>query len=504
MKSGTLFFVRQLLLAATISLGFGTIWLVLALFLGTLALEAWQQPDVKWPPREELVVKRDGTPLIKSSPRGVPSQQSYRGLDDQPEPKHGRLLDAVYLTGGGWVRPSWYSELDWQFRLKPFVDPAHSEVVWYFLHNGAPEGVGYFAGFDRRTSRPVGFIGESGFRSSRPPPPEQFAVRSGLMVSGPFWSPSQFVLSQARVIELDSLNSPIPPSTAYVPCSDRLVLVDLSTPAHGAHGVQGRGAHRVNRIPHEDFRQPRAAGRQAGARAANHAKDRRIESRPRGHQIFHHARRVSNGKSCFLVSARRRSGARRISRALAHGAGREHRAGHLVSDRGRRDYSQPNGRSLAKRHVDLEQTEGVFAPGRGAAGAFGLAHRRVVLRDSHPSGTELFGCGTYDDRIVMAVIAGCGDLGAVAFDRLVAKVTSLRPTPAAPGGLGDLRLSVRHARLCGLSPAPALGGAHGVPKLSCAGNSRSRSVHGVPHRLPGPGTEGHRDLRLSAIGIWWR
>jgi hypothetical protein len=219
---------RQLISAATLSLGFGTLWLLLAFLLGGFALEAWRGPDVKWPDREELVITRDGTPLIKSSPRGYASHESYRGLDARPQPEHDDLIDGVYLTGV-WLPNSWFSELDWQSRLKPFVDPAHTSVVWYFRHDGAFEGLGYFAGYDRPTNRLLGFIGVSGFRSDRPPPAEQFPVQSNMMYSVPFWSPSQFRLLQGRLTEFDSLNSPIPPSSVYVPCSDRMLLVDLST-----------------------------------------------------------------------------------------------------------------------------------------------------------------------------------------------------------------------------------------------------------------------------------
>jgi hypothetical protein len=228
MKPQKSLLLRQLISAATLSLGFGTLWLLLTFLVGGFALEAWRGPDVKWPDREELVIKRDGTPLIKSSTRGYPSHETYRGLDGHPEPKQRELIDGVYMAGV-WLPNSWFSELDWQSRLKPFVDPADTSVVWYFRHDGALEGLGYFAGYDRPTNRLLGFIGVSGFRSNRPPPSEQFPVQSNLMYSLPFWSPSQYQLWQGRLSEFSSVNSPIPPSSVYVPCGDRLLVVDLST-----------------------------------------------------------------------------------------------------------------------------------------------------------------------------------------------------------------------------------------------------------------------------------
>ena len=58
--------LRQLLLAATLATGFGTLWFVLVLWLGNAIEEAWH--GGKPPPREDLVVTTDGTPLIESTP----------------------------------------------------------------------------------------------------------------------------------------------------------------------------------------------------------------------------------------------------------------------------------------------------------------------------------------------------------------------------------------------------------------------------------------------------
>ncbi len=231
MKASILFFVRQLLLAATISVGFGTIWLVLAVFLGTLALEAWQSPDSNWPPRQSLVVKRDGTPLIKSIPRSNPLDATYSDKSGRtvPAPPKTDLIEPVYLFAGNWTQTSWLSELPWQTRLKPFVEPEHPSVVWYFVHDGKPDGAGYFAGYDRNGNRAVGFIGDSGFQSDRPPPGQQFPVRSSLMTTVPFWSPSRFGISQGQVGGADPLTSRISLSAVYVPTANRLRVLDLRT-----------------------------------------------------------------------------------------------------------------------------------------------------------------------------------------------------------------------------------------------------------------------------------
>ena len=78
--------LRQLLLAATLATGFGTLWSLLVLWLGTSIDEAWSG-GVR-PPREDLVVRSDGTPLIESRPQNNLSLATYRD-------RNGRVQDAL-------------------------------------------------------------------------------------------------------------------------------------------------------------------------------------------------------------------------------------------------------------------------------------------------------------------------------------------------------------------------------------------------------------------------
>ena len=170
--------IRQLLLASTLSAGFGTLWFLFVLIVCTLVLEVWAGPEANWPPREELVVKTDGTLLVKSTPRGNPLNVSYRDLSGRaaPTPSAAELIEGTYLMGGSLTQGFSPMGLDSQTRLKVFADRQQPGVLWYFLHNGAIDGAGYFVGFDRPNNARVGFIGESGFRADRPPPGEQFPV----------------------------------------------------------------------------------------------------------------------------------------------------------------------------------------------------------------------------------------------------------------------------------------------------------------------------------------
>ncbi len=231
MKARRLILCRELLWAATLSAGFGMIWLVLALLCGGFALEAWNGPEREWPPTEELVIKADGTPLIKSWPRGNPQVAAYRDLTGGPQahPQASETADAVYLAGGPWTQSSWLSELGWESRLNAFVEPEQPGTIWYFVHDGMRDGGGYFAGYDRSSNRLVGYIAESGFRADPPGPKEQIPIQSTRMRIIPSWGPSQCLIWQGRVAVKEPPNSRIAPSRVYVPSGNRLRLVDLRT-----------------------------------------------------------------------------------------------------------------------------------------------------------------------------------------------------------------------------------------------------------------------------------
>ena len=92
---------------------------------------------------------------------------------------------------GLWLTSVWADELDWRTRITPFGEPDQPDIIWYFIHDGASSGAGYFVGYQGSTNRPFGYIGESGFRSVRPPRLDQIPVRSGMMATVRFWSPER-------------------------------------------------------------------------------------------------------------------------------------------------------------------------------------------------------------------------------------------------------------------------------------------------------------------------
>jgi len=213
--------LRQLAWAATLGAGFGALWLVLVLWLGTLIQEAWRGGHL--PPYETLVVRSDGTLLIESTPRERLSEMTYRDLKGQVQeaPVRGKLLSAVSMSGQP-PKTGSFPWLGWGSRLMEFVNEQDPTVNWFFVHDGNPDGAGYFVAYERTSNRRVGFLGMSGFRADPVPKTDWIPASGELKSSIPFsiypgreWSP--------RVDRWD-----VPPRWVYVPSGTQLRKVDLA------------------------------------------------------------------------------------------------------------------------------------------------------------------------------------------------------------------------------------------------------------------------------------
>jgi hypothetical protein len=177
--------LRHLAWAATLAIGFGTLWSVLVAWLGTAILEIWQGETR--PPYESLVVRSDGTLLIQRNPRGYQSSWTYRDLKGQIQdtPERDDQIAAL-LMGGEPEKPGFLSpRLDWRSRLSVFLNEREPDVNWFFVHDGNPEdGAGYFVGYNRLSNRRVGFIGMSGFRAEPVPQADWIPMRGTPVVTG--------------------------------------------------------------------------------------------------------------------------------------------------------------------------------------------------------------------------------------------------------------------------------------------------------------------------------
>jgi hypothetical protein len=219
--------LRQILWAATLAIGFGTLWFVLALWLGTSIQEAWQGTDgLK---QESLVVKSDGTPLIRSASITNFSLVTYRDLSGRPHdpPETADLVQGVAMSGAPQAPGFFAGRPGWAERLKIFVDAPQPTVNWFFMHDGKSLGAGYFVGYERISNRRVGYIGLNGFRFAPVPAAEWIPVRGELITDYVYWSSAPSWIYSGRM-QLSVARSDLPPQLVYVPSGNLLRKVDLA------------------------------------------------------------------------------------------------------------------------------------------------------------------------------------------------------------------------------------------------------------------------------------
>jgi hypothetical protein len=223
--------LRPFLLASTLAAGFGTLWFVLVIWIGTSIHESWPGKSRVYP--EFFVVTADGTPLVQSYTGGGPTGVILRDLNGR---EHSGVegkdqLPAVSLHGEYVTPASFLSEVSWNSRIRVFLDEREPTAVWYFVHDGKPQGSGYFVGYERTGSRLIGFIGLSGFRAQSVPPDERIPVRGELFRDYAMWSSAPINIYSGysgggwftRPARWD-----LPPRLVHVPSGNRLRLVDLN------------------------------------------------------------------------------------------------------------------------------------------------------------------------------------------------------------------------------------------------------------------------------------
>ena len=222
--------LRQLVWAATLATGFGTLWFVLVMWLTTSIQEAWQGGRQNWPPREDFVVRSDGTPLIRSTPWENYSNATYRDLNGgtQAAPDREHLVPAVYMSGIHRTPDIFSGQPTWPQRLMMFINEREPSVTWFFVHDGKPEGAGYFVGYERESNRRVGFIGMSGARQDPVPINEWIPVSGSLVTNHSRWSSAPLTIYWRPNTDFKLGPSDLPPRLVYVPSGNDLREVDLA------------------------------------------------------------------------------------------------------------------------------------------------------------------------------------------------------------------------------------------------------------------------------------
>jgi hypothetical protein len=215
--------LRQLLWAITIGIGFGIIWVLVLAWIGSAVQEAWLGGNVA--PYEQLIVKADGTLLIQTLPQETSLRETVRDLAGQVQeaPERGDQITAVTMVGESSETGFLDSRPTWSSRLLFVVNEREPNVNWYFVHDGRPDGAGYFVGYELTSNRRIGFIGLSGFRASTVPPADWIPARGEPTSSIPFSSVYSGRIPARRLDPLD-----VPPRWVYLASGNVLRKVDLA------------------------------------------------------------------------------------------------------------------------------------------------------------------------------------------------------------------------------------------------------------------------------------
>ncbi|MGA2068235.1 MAG: hypothetical protein ABSG86_24900 [Thermoguttaceae bacterium] len=176
--------LRPLGLALVLAIGFGAV-LALAAEWG---IKIWEGLRRQNRVSEGLVVRADGTPLIQRNTYDEYQTVTFRELEDGrevPRPKDNSLVGASLAIPR---RDRLMFPLIANARVRPFADGQGPPNLWYFVHDGARDGRGYFVGYDSRTKLCVGFIGRDGFRPDQPPAEQWFPMDGAKLASGTAFS----------------------------------------------------------------------------------------------------------------------------------------------------------------------------------------------------------------------------------------------------------------------------------------------------------------------------
>jgi hypothetical protein len=179
--------IRPLGQAIVLAIGFGSLFAI-AVAWGLSILESILPGDDSF--RESLVVCADGTPLIQRSTwfQGYP-KSTYHALNgsEVPGPKgeNYNLLEGASLAI---PRRGITFPLEGSARVSRFSDAELPPKLWYFLHDGARDGRGYFVGYDSANRQRVGFIGLDGYRPDLPPVEQWFPMDGVKLAEGEAFS----------------------------------------------------------------------------------------------------------------------------------------------------------------------------------------------------------------------------------------------------------------------------------------------------------------------------
>jgi hypothetical protein len=170
-------FFQQLGLATILLLGFGV---VIGLVIGW-SISILEAVMVKPTIYQDIIVMHDGTPIVQKISFNQfgygDNPYTYFTLDGKKitVKRDERFLESANLTGSRDLMKQTGFPV-YQNRIAAFSDQRESPTFWYFVHDGYPDGKGYFIGFDTKSNQCVGYIGLRGNCSNLPSKEEWFPM----------------------------------------------------------------------------------------------------------------------------------------------------------------------------------------------------------------------------------------------------------------------------------------------------------------------------------------
>ena len=215
--------VRPLGLALVLAAGFGTVFAAVAGW----GIALWEGMRRQANVNQYVSVRADVTPLIRRDTYDTAFRnETYYALDGSEVPRPDE--DTNWLSGAYLNLPlrNIHVPLEGNERVARFTDARTPPALWYFVHDGARDGRGYFVGYQCQSKLCVGFIGRNGLRPDRPPVAEWFPVDGGK-----FTYNSAFSRFQTRSYQYDIPDherpGEIPLWKVDMICGAQLLEVDL-------------------------------------------------------------------------------------------------------------------------------------------------------------------------------------------------------------------------------------------------------------------------------------
>jgi hypothetical protein len=166
-------FFQELGLATVLLLGFGV---VIGMVMGW-SISILDAITAKPRIYQDISVMHDGTPVIRQLSISQDYHPTYLTLDGKEitVKRDERFLDRAYLNGSSDIMKQKGFPKN-QNRIAAFSDQNDPPNYWYFVHDGYPDGKGYFVGFDTMSKQCIGYIGIHGSCSNLPPQEEWFPM----------------------------------------------------------------------------------------------------------------------------------------------------------------------------------------------------------------------------------------------------------------------------------------------------------------------------------------